>query len=99
MRSLKRGHGLQIPKLKKSNETDYSAKLQHTFKSDSEISIHKLSLNVDQENFMAIDINSLSLWSLNKSTRHTTFKIIDNKSSTGVSSTSAISGGSFNQFG
>jgi hypothetical protein len=99
VRNLKRGHGLHIPKLKKSSDTDYSSKLQHTFKSESDSTIHKLSLNVDKENFIAIDIHSVSLWNLEKATRHTTFKMIDNKTKTGSLTSSAISGGCFNQFG
>lgn len=99
VRNLKRGYGLHIPKLKKSSDTDYSSKLQHTFKSESETTIHKLSLNVDKENFIAIDIHSVGLWNLEKATRHTTFKLIDNKTKTGNTTSSAISGGCFNQYG
>jgi len=86
-----------IPKNKNGNgEVDCTAKLQHQFKNGSETAIHKLSLNIDKENFLTADINSICIWNLAKSKRTTAFKIFENGPKTGMINAPAITSASFN---
>ena len=41
-------------------------KLQHTFKSGLETSLHSLSMSTDQEHFISADEMSLNLWNLSE---------------------------------
>ena len=78
---------------------DCSAKLQHFYKTGTETAIHRLSLNIDKENFLTCDINSVCLWNLQTTQRTSAFKIYENGPKTGLINHPAISSASFNQFG
>lgn len=70
--------------------------MQHFFKTGTETAIHKLSLNIDKENFLTCDVNSVSLWNLNKAQRTTAFKIYENGPKSGLIGPPAISSAAFN---
>jgi hypothetical protein len=87
-----------MPKSRKNGETITENKLLHTFKTGQEHNLHSLSLSPCNENFLAADESSITLWNLERSHQSTAMSLLDlNRNKRG--NEELISSASFNKSG